>query len=486
MSTDTSRRTFLKQIGLGLPALAGSVYARDADAAAAKTRPNVVLIMTDQQHAGMLSCAGNPCLKTPHMDGLARAGARFERAYCANPVCMPSRFTMLSGVMPSRIGIDQNGRQKNPVPDSIVSHAMGTVFRAAGYETVYGGKRHLPGRTRPDTIADYGFDKPLTGDSRDKLAEACAAFLQAKHDRPFLLVASFINPHDICYMAIDDYERLQGRRVPNTIERQRLAEALELPKGMSREAFFGGACPPLPPNYEIPELEPEGVEKTDWRGFRPNARYHWTPERWRLHRWAYARLTERVDAEIGRVLKALRDSGLEENTLVVLTSDHGDMDSAHRLEHKSMLYEEAARIPFIVSWRGVTRPGLVDAQHLVSSGLDLIPTLCDFAGVPIPSELKGRSVRAAAEGRAPKDWRETLVVENEGSRLVRWGNMKYGVYASGARRELLIDLAQDPGEMKNRAADPQYRSPLETGRRLLARWYDENGEKLSKVYRVRE
>ena len=121
-----------------------------------------------------------------------------------------------------------------------------------------------------------------------------------------------------------------------------------------------------------------------------------------MHRWAYYRLTEQVDRQMGQVLQALREAGLEEKTLVVLTSDHGDMDGSHRLEHKSMFFEEAARVPFIVSLRGVTKPGLVDNQHLVSSGLDLIPTLCDFAGLKPPAVPRGCSVRALAEGRAAR------------------------------------------------------------------------------------
>jgi len=479
-----TRRTFLEQAGLGLAAAACGEAAIAADGQ--RPRPNILILHTDQQHAGMLGCAGNKHLKTPNMDSLAAAGTRFERAYCSNPVCVPSRFSMLSGVMPSRIGMEHNGHQRNPVPQAILRHGMGAVLRAAGYATVYGGKTHIPGPNgRVNNPAAYGFDKYLTGNQREGLARACADFLRQKRDKPFLLLASFINPHDICYMAIDDHARSLGKPVRDTIERRCLAEALALPDGVSRKRFFRDTCPPLPPNFEIPEGEPDGVEKTDWRAFRAYVRRHWSKDKWRLHRWAYARLTERVDAEIGVVLKALRESGRERDTVVIFTSDHGDMDSAHRLEHKSMLYEEACRIPLIVSWKGVTKPGAVDTEHLVSNGLDLIPTLCDFAGVPSPPELNGRSIRPLAEGRQPEKWRETLVVENEHSRLVLWGRFKYGVYDTGKRRELLVDLKEDPGEMRNRAADPACRKLVETGRRLLREWYDQHGEALPARYIVK-
>jgi arylsulfatase A-like enzyme len=112
----------------------------------------------------MLSCTGNPQLQTPNLDRLARTGARFERAYCGNPVCVPSRFCMLSGTMPSRIGMETNGEIGNAVPQKIFDNTMGTVFRRAGYQTVYGGKTHVPGGGAKRVIERYGFDS-LTADS---------------------------------------------------------------------------------------------------------------------------------------------------------------------------------------------------------------------------------------------------------------------------------------------------------------------------------
>jgi choline-sulfatase len=332
-----------------------------------------------------------------------------------------------------------------------------------------------------------GFDV-LSRDQRAGLADACAGFLRKKHDRPFLLVASFINPHDICYMAIRDFAEKTGARqglLDNArLELQALTEAMQLPAGVSEEDFYCRISPPLPANFEIPEGEPGAVLRADTRNFRTYARQSWGARQWRLHRWAYARLTERVDAEIGRVLTALREAGQEEDTLVVFSSDHGDMDSAHRLEHKSVLYEEAARVPLLVSWKGVTKAGLIDREHLISTGLDLIPTLCDFAGIPTPPGLKGRSVRRLAEGREPNSWRDSLVVENGRSRMLRTDRYKYIIYESGSPREQLIDLAQDPGEMKNLASNPASSDVLKRHRGLLKQWYRENDEKLEEKYVV--
>ena len=446
------------------------------------SKPNVLLIITDQQHAGMLSAAGNRYVKTPALDNLAADGIRFERAYCGNPVCVPSRFGMLTGVMPSRIGMETNNT-KLKVPESILAHSMGRVFRQAGYETTYGGKLHTPMK-----LNEIGFD-PLTNDPRDELSDQCVAYLKQKHKKPFLLVASFINPHDICYMAIRAHAQSQNGKSKKKINPQaphfkELDAALMLPEGMSRADFFAKVCPPLPANFEIAADEPEALCDADGRSFRAYVRKNWSEEDWRMHRWAYARLTERVDGQIGLVLAALRDSGLDQNTLVVFTSDHGDMDSSHRLEHKSVCYDEAARVPLIISWKGVTKPGLVDREHLASTTTDLIPTLCDFAGIAIPEELSGRSLRELAEGKSPAAWRRGLITECRLSRMVRSPQYKYVVYGEGEHREQLFDMDDDPGELHNLAADPSYSQVLSAHRKFLVHWYKSHGEKLDPQYIV--
>ncbi len=454
--------------------------------------PNVIYVFTDQQHAGMMSCTGNPHLQTPAMDSLARTGVRFERAYSANPVCVPSRVAMLTGHFPSRFGMQSNGELgTTKIPDSVLQQSLGSLFRSAGYRTVYGGKTHVPGK-----IEQYGFEV-LTGDQRQTLADSCVQFLQQKHEQPFLLVASFINPHDICYMAINDFERAGGSGLkgkakkaakkdsPTAPHQVALAAALQRPAGLSDEEFLA-QLPPLPANLEPPQGEPDILAgASHGTGFRAHAFANWGERQWRLHRWAYCRLTELVDREIGQVLQTLRDTGLEDNTLVVFSSDHGDHDGAHRLEHKSTFYEEAARVPFIVSYKGVTKPGLVDRTHVVSSGLDLIPTLCDFAGIAVPPDLPGRSVRALAEGRDPGVWRPFVVSETHYGRMVCSGRFKYCVYESGERRESLVDLVADPGEMQNLAAAPEHASVLQQHRDCLRQWLDGYGDQFATEYAVR-
>ncbi|MBN2270972.1 MAG: sulfatase-like hydrolase/transferase, partial [Sedimentisphaerales bacterium] len=445
--------------------------------------PNILFIMTDQQSARMMSCTGNKWLKTPALDRLAASGIRFERAYACNPVCVPSRFSLQTGLMPSAIGMGRNeDSEQSQVTDAMIRNSLGNLFKNAGYETVYGGKVHLP--KRMNNVRDLGY-RMLTGNSRQELADKCAEFIKGEHSRPFFLFASFINPHDICYMAINDFNRSNGDSAIENID-SRTCEALLEParKSENVEAFVAEHCPPLPENHEIPGGEPECISTkyTQARPFREWARRNWTESQWRLHRWAYCRLTEMVDAEIGKVLDAVEQAGLQDKTLIVFTSDHGDMDSAHKLEHKSILYEEAVRIPFIMSYKNVIPKGRIDDTHLVSNGLDLLPTLCDYANIKAPQGLPGLSVRRLAEGKSARNWRDHIVVESQNGRMLRTDRYKYCLYDSGRNPEQLTDLETDPGEMQNLAGHPANEAALKKHRQLLKEWTNKIGDAIGTKY----
>ena len=183
---------------------------------------------------------------------------------------------------------------------------------------------------------------------------------------------------------------------------------------------------------------------------------------------------------IGQVLQRLRETGQEENTLMVFLADHGDCQGAHRWNQKTVFYDEAARVPLILSWKGVTKPGTSD--RLVHTGVDLIPTMCGYAGIPVPAGAPRRSTsRATAE-------REYVVVCNKmvqgapidgrtpepDGRMVRSRRYKYCVYSEGKRRESLVDMEKDPGEMVNLAADPAHKTVARAASRHARRMAGEN------------
>ena len=189
--------------GLVISILCFSFISADQKSSEEKeSKPNILVIMTDQQSATMLSCTGNKYLKTPNLDKLAENGVRFEKAYVANPVCVPSRFSIQTGLYPSAIEMRHNGSNFNKVRNTaIMKNTLGNVFKNAGYDTYYGGKIHLPGDSQG--IEAFGYEL-ITRDQRDLLAEEIASFLLTikKDVKPFLCFASFINPHDICFDSI--------------------------------------------------------------------------------------------------------------------------------------------------------------------------------------------------------------------------------------------------------------------------------------------
>ena len=290
----------------------------------------------------------------------------------------------------------------------------------------------------------------------------------AKHGRPFFLFVSFLGPHEICEWA-------RKQKIP------------------------GGQLGPVPPIDQRPPMransEPPGNETDVIAHMRKSYQAtHWFPvgsyteDDWRRHVWGYYRLIERVDGYVGAVLAALRESGHEKNTVVVFLSDHGDCHGAHRWNQKTVFYDESARVPFIVSWKGKTPKGTSDT--LVNVGIDMIPTLCEFAGITPPADLPGKSLKAPAMGAKPRWQREYVVsqihmvqcepvdglhIKPQG-RMIRSDQYKYCAYNEGSRRESLIDMKADPGEMVNQAANPEYRAVLEKHRSYLREHAERHGD----------
>lgn len=410
-------------------------------------RPNLLFILTDQQSASALGCLGYPGLRTPAMDRLAAEGVRFDRAYCTYPLCTPSRGSLFSGLMPAQAGVTDNGK---PLRDPVKEQGLGRLLAEAGYDCAYGGKWHVPEIAMPD---GHGFRR-IGGFDDVALPDACRAFLREKRDRPFFLVAGFDNPHNICEWA---------RGEP-------------LPWGPVGEPPPARECPNLPPNFRPPAYEPELIRLLQQSNDRLFPTRNWTADHWRRYRWAYARLVEKADAGMAAILEELEASGLAGNTVVVFSSDHGDGQGAHGWNQKHILYEEIVRVPLIVRDPAGGARGRVESR-LVSNGLDLMPTLCDYAGIPVPPGRAGLSLKPLARGEEPAAWRDELGVETV---LLSYGNgqaralvtlrYKYVAFSRGLDREQLFDLEADPGEMHNLAVEARHDGLLAEMRRRLAAW----------------
>ena len=209
--------------------------------------------------------------------------------------------------------------------------------------------------------------------------------------------------------------------------------------------------------------------------------------RWRQYLWGYYRMTELVDAYIGQVLEVLRASGQEENTVVVFTSDHGDGMGSHRWNQKTIFYDEIARVPFVLSWKGRTKPCGRNRDHLVNIGTDLFPTLFEFAGITAPPGLRGISAAPAALGEGDPAHRDFIVSENNHhsgfgnptnvhGRMVRSRRYKYIRYNQGEPSEQLFDLELDPGETRDLTRSTEAYAALIAHRRMLSEYVRETGD----------
>ena len=468
-----SRRKFLKSSAYGAGALSMSPgVPMRTGSAQAEGKPNILFLFTDQQSIKAMSAYGNRYLHTPFMDSLAANGVRFENSYCTSPVCGPSRSSFITGNMPHQTGVVYNG-------DSIVPSmpTMGRIFRDAGYHTAWVGKWHLPasypevkwGRGGAQyienaTIPDFEYlptprgTKFRLGSQTDThVTDRAVEFLRRKHDKPFVLAVSLHNPHDACW-----------------IVRDKLGKSLDHVN-----------LPPLPVNYAIDPDEPEFIRECRKREkYGPEMLFTkgWDENRWRVYLQRYLSLAEEVDREIGQILTVLREQGLEENTLIVFTSDHGEGMAAHQWVVKLMFWEEVISVPLIVSWKGITPAGAADKNHLVS-GMDILPTMCDYAGLTSAPEMTGMNLRPLIDNPS-KPGRDYLVSQlhpdpnrrDMAGRMVRTQKYKYISFSTGKNPEMLFDLENDPDETKNLAYDPAMREEIKNHRGMLDHWVKRTGD----------
>ena len=428
------RREFLK-VGTGL-ALAGALPSESATPPAAG-KPNVLLIICDQLSWNALSGHGCAWVETPNLDRLLTRGVSFVESHSTNPVCSPARSSIVTGRMPVETGVIGNSRPIHPsVPN------IGQWMGERGYETIYCGKWHLPGG-RPHQMAGFRV-LPAgggQGDLMDNSVARLSANFIANHSgtRPFLLISGLLQPHDICYWAIQNRD-------------------LVPPETPFDE--LGPPLPDLPPNNKARPPAPQKLAQCRGPAF--------SEAQWRYYRYIYFRQVEMLDADIGRILDALEQTGKAETTLVIFTSDHGEGGGRHSHVQKWYPYEEGVKVPLIVSYPGKVRRNVLDRDHLVS-GIDIVPTICDYAGVEAPPHMRGSSLRPLLEGN-PATWRDFVSTEHHiTGRMLRTARFKYVRYENDPV-EQLFDMQADPWEMDNLYQQPAYASVVREHRERLDRW----------------
>lgn len=429
-------------------------------------RPNVLWIGVDQMRADTPGFMGNDVCLTPNLDALAKQSVVFERAYAPSSQCTPSRASMLTGLYAFAHGMGNNADMYQalaaelPKPEQLLTHRL----RDDGYRLGYVGKWHvgkdrgpaaygfggmnLPGYGDPKTFPDFrryldenglayasvleprfgNGDKTLIGGvwngptastPERYLTERCASLLEefAKDERPFFITCQYWAPHPP-YLPSPEYAGLHDR---------------------------SGIEPWI--NFEDDLVgKPRALQR-----FRDDF-YRTLPDSWVEWRelvGLYYDYTAQVDAEIGRLLGRLDELGLADDTIVVFTSDHGDMNGSHGLFDKGFMYEEAHRVPLVMRWRGRWRPR---RRADLASNMDILPTILAANGESV-DHLHGAALEPGA-GDTDVQQRQDLLLESHGMRnlysqraLVTAGGEKYIFNPSD--EDELYDLGNDPGELHN-------------------------------------
>ena len=432
---------------------------------AAAPRPNVVLVLADDQRYDTLGCTGNALVETPSIDRLAREGVLFARAYVVTSLCCPARATLLTGRYPHESGI----RDNTPLghgPFLAGGAGFPERLQAAGYETAFVGKWHIEnpgaspqpgfdrwvsfegqGRYEGETLNVDGARAPIDAFNTDALADHAVEFLERPRERPFCLILSLKNLH--------------GPYLPPERHRRKLLQA----------EF------PLPASAADPEESLPAYVRHARTTPRNAPLAHGGATRTDFVR-GYHQLVFSLDEAVGRVLEALDRLGLAESTLVIHTSDGGFLWGEHGLYRKRAAYEPSIHVPLVARWPAGLPSGAV-VERLVTNA-DIAPTLLALAGASAPADLPGENLMLSLDPAAP--WREDFLYVDGWTpgadgpyELALVGERtKYVRYRWGAVEELLLERASDPDERRNLARDPAQRDALGRARARLVALLAEN------------
>lgn len=440
-------------------------------------RPNVLLIYTDQQRWDTLSCYCDSPILTRNIDSIARDGARFDSCFTQSPICGPSRMSFLTGRYCSSVGVGTNG-EAFPENDCMPVHR---ILRDYGYETAQLGKLHfLPHAKRGarEVYPNYGFDRFIVSDEPGCYDDPYTKWVECNSPEQLPRVRTSLPP------AAYRYGKPEYSTVPRNTHEPYLFEGDAafthsafvthetcqfLKERQKNRPFFAisGFYAPHPPvnppkecvdRVDVSKIKlPPPVEREQ---MMPELRGLSEEEMRRMIQY-YLALTLHADDCVGEILKTLRDEGLEENTLVIFTSDHGEYLGEHGRIQKGMPgYDCCTHVPLLMRYPQKIRTGLV-CRPLVEA-LDVVPTILDYCGIQTPPDVQGLSLKKLLDGTV-SEHKDCILTEHfvpHGLREAAVRTEKFRYYCSSAGEELLFDLTKDPYELSNVAADPAYAQVL--------------------------
>ncbi|WP_291169101.1 sulfatase-like hydrolase/transferase [Gimesia sp.] len=421
-------------------------------------KPNIVFFFADDQTTSTLGCYGNQVIKTPNIDELAARGTRFDNACVSQAICWVSRTTILTGLTGRSYGTPANPEMARP---EAVETLFSDLLRENGYRVGYFGKWHakMPkGFQREKHFDEFEaisrnpyYKKQPDGSLRHEtelIVDRGIEFLKTQpKGKPFALNMWF----NACHA--EDSDRRPG------IGHFPWPRAVD---GMYEDITIA------PPRLNAPEIfdgQPDFLKTTLNR-----ERYFWrwnTDDKYQTNMRAYYRMVSGIDGAIGRFLAALKEAGLDKNTIIVYSADNGYYMGNRGFAGKWSHYEEALNVPLIIADPRVPTAQHGQATSAPALNLDLPATFLDWAGVAIPPRYQGHSLQPIVAGKTPADWRteafhEHFAVRNripafEGLRNERF---KYVRYFDHDNHEFLHDLKQDPDELVNLAGHPKYQDTL--------------------------
>lgn len=454
MNTQVSRRSFL--IGAGAAA-ASLPFAGVSRILGEEKRPNVVFIMTDDQRWDAMGCAGHPFAKTPNIDRIAKEGARFANAFVTTSLCSPSRASFLTGRYASSHGIKDNATEFDPkIP------TFGTAMQDAGYDTAFIGKWHMatPGDPKP------GFNKWVS--FRDQgLYWNPTLNIDGKKVETKGYMTDLLTDHAVEWLK-------KPRSAPFCLCLWHKAVHTEFAPATRHLGLYSDIKPEPPKNmYEPTEGKPKWLNKLRRTWDDPENRETMVD---RIKN--YYRTLAAVDESVGRVLDTLDEMGVLDDTLVVFAGDNGFFLGDHGLGDKRAMYEESIKIPLLMRYPRLIKPGSVLDPAVLN--IDLAPTFLDLAGIKQMPKTQGQSLRSVMRGDKSElrdDWLyeynwEAEAKNRPGIRGVRTKRWKYITYLDDENIPELYDLKNDPYEMRNVIDDPDNADVLADMKRRLARWLD--------------
>ena len=420
----------------------------------AAKKPNILMIAIDDQNDWIGYLGGHPMVKTPHIDALAKRGTAFTNAHCQSPLCNPSRTSLMTGLRPGTTGIYGLSPWIRQVPEfKDVTTLPQYLKKHGGYTSYTTGKIYHGGngRRKTDTefdiigpgatgrpfppkklvttpfgnhpLVDWGIFPHNDEDKGDwKVAEWAVGQLNQKPTEPFFMSVGFFLPHVPCFATEKWFDLYPDN---DTV----------LPK--------------------ILRDDRADTPRFSWylHWYLPEVRRKWLEDnnQWRNLTRSYLACTSFVDSQVGRVLSALKDNGFDENTIIVLWSDHGWHIGEKGITGKNTLWDDGTRVPLIFAGPGV-KAGQVCAKP--AELLDIYPTLNDLLKLPKKKTLEGHSlVPQLHNAKAKREW-PAITTHNHDNHGVRSENWRYIQYADGTQE--LYDMRKDPNEWHNLAGDSQF------------------------------